>query len=141
MDSDSPVGTVRTGQEPGAAAADGLWRDEEIGTPRLPDPVRASAVRAGLVVCFTVIEALVALLGTMAGAWIAAPALLATILSTVLATWAVVDVWVTRQVWNQRNGVVSSPSSVARALRRERRRERRAAGRSGEPRRHLISRA
>lgn len=37
------------------------------------------------------------------------------------------DVWVTRQVWNQRNGVVSMPSSTARNLRKERRRARRAA--------------
>ncbi|MGW7593763.1 hypothetical protein ACWGK9_32240, partial [Streptomyces rubiginosohelvolus] len=36
------------------------------------------------------------------------------------------DVWVTRQVWNQRNGVVSVPSSTARQIRRERRRSRRA---------------
>ncbi|MBE1595614.1 hypothetical protein H4687_001743 [Streptomyces stelliscabiei] len=37
------------------------------------------------------------------------------------------DVWVTRQVWNQRNGVISAPSSTARSLRRERRRARREA--------------
>jgi len=53
--------------------------------------------------------------------------LLFTVLTCVVATWSVLDVWVTRQVWNQRNGVVSSPSSAARALRRERRRARRAA--------------
>jgi hypothetical protein len=35
-------------------------------------------------------------------------------------------VWVTRQVWNQRNGVLSQPSSTARDLRRERRTARRA---------------
>jgi hypothetical protein len=34
---------------------------------------------------------------------------------------------VTRQVWRQRNGVVSEPSSTARQLRRERRRARKAA--------------
>jgi hypothetical protein len=141
MDSESRTGPGRAGGAPRDVAPDGLWRDQEIGTPRLPDPVRASAVRAGLAVSFTLVEALVALLGTLAGTWIAAPAMLLTIVSTVVATWAVVDVWVTRQVWNQRNGVVSGPSSVARALRRERRRERRAARRSGEPRRHLVSRA
>ncbi|MGG8430081.1 hypothetical protein ACQ87U_37485, partial [Streptomyces lividans] len=46
---------------------------------------------------------------------------------TVVATWGVLDVWVTRQVWNQRHGVVSVPSSTARAMRRERRRARRQA--------------
>jgi hypothetical protein len=43
----------------------------------------------------------------------------------VAATWAVLDVWVTRQVWNQRHGVVSEPGSAARRLRRERRQARR----------------
>jgi hypothetical protein len=40
-----------------------------------------------------------------------------------VATWAVLDVWVSRQVWRQRHGVLSQPSSVARerALRRLRR--------------------
>jgi hypothetical protein len=51
---------------------------------------------------------------------------ISSVASTVVATWAVVDVWVTRQVWNQRYGVVSEPSSTARALRRERRARRRA---------------
>jgi hypothetical protein len=46
---------------------------------------------------------------------------LSSVASTVVATWGVLDVWVTRQVWNQRHGVVSVPSSTARALRRERR--------------------
>jgi hypothetical protein len=66
---------------------------------------------------------------------------LCTVLTSVVASWAVLDVWVTRQVWNQRNGVVSSPSSAARALRKERRRARRAAraaarGRRGRP--HIL---
>ena len=50
---------------------------------------------------------------------------ISTVVSTVVATWGALDVWVTRQVWNQRHGVVSEPSSTARALRRERRRARR----------------
>jgi hypothetical protein len=45
----------------------------------------------------------------------------------VVATWGALDVWVTRQVWKQRHGVISTPSSTARALRRERRRARRQA--------------
>jgi hypothetical protein len=62
---------------------------------------------------------------TLAESWLAFPMVISSVVSTVLATWAVLDVWVTRQVWNQRNGVVSAPSSTARALRRERRRARR----------------
>jgi len=104
-----------------------LWVDEPVGTRRMPDPVRNATVRAVLIVSLTMIQAVVAVLGTVGDSWIAAPALLSTIASTVVATWSVLDIWVTRQAWNQRNGVVSSPSSAARSLRRERRRERRAA--------------
>jgi hypothetical protein len=116
-----------------------LWVQEPVGTPRLPDPVRTAAVRAVVIVAVTLIEAMVAALAVVAESWFAAPAILATVVSTVLATWGVLDVWITRQVWNQRHGVVSSPSSAARALRRERRRARRAArakDRAG-PSRHI----
>jgi hypothetical protein len=119
-----PRGTTPAGARTPAPRP--LWTEEPVGTPRLPDPVRDSAVRAGLIVSFTLIEAVIALLAAFAGGWLAAPAMLFTVLSTVVATWAVVDVWVTRQVWNQRHGVVSSPSSVARSRRRDRRRSRRA---------------
>ncbi|MFF3564932.1 hypothetical protein ACFYXS_33310 [Streptomyces sp. NPDC002574] len=115
-----------------------LWAEEPVGRPRMPDPVRVSAVRAVLIVSFSLIAAVIAMLGAAGDSWIAAPATLTAIVGTVVATWAVLDVWVTRQVWNQRNGVISSPSSAARALRRERRRERRrarrGAGGSGGPR-------
>jgi hypothetical protein len=94
---------------------------------RLPDPVRTAAVRAVLVVAVTLIQAMVAFLSALAGSWLAFPMVISSVASTVVATWAVLDVWVTRQVWNQRHGVVSIPSSTARALRRERRRARRQA--------------
>lgn len=102
-----------------------LWVEEPARRRRLPDPVRTAAVRAVLIVAMTLIQAMVALLCTLAGSWLAFPMVISSVLSTILATWGVLDVWVTRQVWNQRNGVVSSPSSTARALRRERRRARR----------------
>jgi hypothetical protein len=92
----------------------------------MPDPVRGSAVRAVLIMSLTIIQAMVAFLCTLAGSWLAFPMVLSSVGSTVVATWSVLDVWVTRQVWNQRNGVVSVPSSSARQLRRERRRARRA---------------
>ena len=101
-----------------------LWIEEPARRRRLPDPVRTAAVRAGLVVALTVMQAMVAFLCTMAGSWLAFPMVISSVASTVVATWAALDVWVTRQVWNQRNGVVSTPSSSARALRRERRRAR-----------------
>ncbi|MER6440888.1 hypothetical protein [Streptomyces sp. NPDC001185] len=104
-----------------------LWIEEPARRRRLPDPVRTAAVRAVLIISVTLIQAVTAFLCTMAESWLAFPMVLSSIASTVAATWAVLDVWVTRQVWNQRNGVVSEPSSTARALRRERRRARRQA--------------
>ncbi|MEU9288855.1 hypothetical protein AB0D57_30305 [Streptomyces sp. NPDC048275] len=104
-----------------------LWIEEPARRRRLPDPVRTAAVRAVLIISVTLIQAMVAFLSTLAGSWLAFPMVLSSVASTVVATWAALDVWVTRQVWNQRNGVVSEPSSTARALRRERRRTRRQA--------------
>ncbi|MFJ6666909.1 hypothetical protein [Streptomyces sp. NPDC091383] len=103
-----------------------LWVEEPARRHPLPDPVRAAAVRALIIISVTLIEAMVAFLCTMAESWPAFPMVISSVVSTVAATWAVVDVWVTRQVWNQRHGVVSEPSSTARALRRERRARRRA---------------
>jgi len=122
-----------TGQPDGSALPDAreqtfrrpLWVEEPARRRRLPDPVRTAAVRAVLIVAVTLIQAMVAFLCTLAGSWLAFPMVLSSVVSTIVATWAVLDVWVTRQVWNQRHGVVSEPSSTARALRRERRRARR----------------
>ncbi|WCH97708.1 hypothetical protein POD33_28630 [Streptomyces moderatus] len=101
-----------------------LWVEEPAPRRRMPDPVRRSAVRAVLIIALTLIQAMVALLCTLAGSWLAFPMVISSVVSTVVATWGALDVWVTRQVWNQRNGVVSAPSSTARSLRRERRRAR-----------------
>ncbi|WP_043683225.1 hypothetical protein [Streptomyces xylophagus] len=104
-----------------------LWIEEPARRRRLPDPVRTAAVRAVLIIAVTLIQATVAFLCTMAGSWLAFPMVISSVASTVVATWGALDVWVTRQMWNQRNGVVSEPSSTARALRRERRRAQRQA--------------
>lgn len=103
-----------------------LWVEEPARRHPMPDPVRTAAVRALLIIAVTLIQAMVAFLCTLAESWLAFPMVISSVASTVVATWAVVDVWVTRQVWNQRYGVVSEPSSTARALRRERRARRRA---------------
>ncbi|MBA0051045.1 hypothetical protein E0L36_09095 [Streptomyces sp. AJS327] len=91
--------------------------------PRLPDPVRSAAVRAVILVALTLVLLMVAVLCSFAGVWLAFPMVLVTVAATIAATWGVLDVWVTRQVWVQRYGVVSQPSSVARRRR----------GRRGEP--------
>jgi hypothetical protein len=116
-----------------------LWFEEPARRRRMPDPVRTAAVRAVLIIAVTLIQAMVAFLCTLAGSWLAFPMVLSSVASTVVATWGALDVWVTRQVWNQRNGVVSIPSSTARALRRERRRARRQA-RAAERRQARIQR-
>ncbi|MEV7089268.1 hypothetical protein AB0O07_25830 [Streptomyces sp. NPDC093085] len=108
----------------------GLWVEVPAKSYRMPDPVRTAAVRAVIITAVTLIQAMIAFLSTLAGSWLAFPMVLSSVASTVVATWGVLDVWVTRQVWNQRYGVVSVPSSTARELRRERRRARKAAGRA-----------
>nr|WP_256096036.1 hypothetical protein [Streptomyces sp. EN23] len=110
----------------GAEVPRQLWVEEPASKRRMPDAVRTAAVRAVLIMSVTIIQAMVAFLSTLTGSWLAFPMVLSSVASTVVATWAVLDVWVTRQVWNQRNGVVSVPSSTARQIRRERRRSRRA---------------
>ncbi|WP_344321091.1 hypothetical protein [Streptomyces macrosporus] len=81
---------------------------------RLPDPVRAAAVRAVILVAVTLVLVMIAVLCSLAMVWLAFPMVLVAVASTVITTWGVLDVWVTRQMWIQRNGVVSTPSSAAR---------------------------
>ncbi|WP_414720447.1 hypothetical protein [Streptomyces sp.] len=91
---------------------------------RMPDPVRAAAVRAVILVAVTLVLVMIAVLCSLARVWFALPTVLLAVASTVVTTWGVLDVWVTRQMWVQRNGVISTPSSVAREygpLRRGRR--------------------
>ncbi|MEU7379593.1 MULTISPECIES: hypothetical protein [unclassified Streptomyces] len=119
--------SAHTGGRTGLPSYKPLWVEEPARRRRLPDPVRSAAVRAVLIVSVTLIQAVVAFLFSVSGSWLAFPMVLSSVASTVVATWAALDVWVTRQVWNQRDGVVSVPSSTARARRRERRQARREA--------------
>ncbi|TQK43244.1 hypothetical protein FBY35_4701 [Streptomyces sp. SLBN-118] len=146
MDTDERRGGVRA-----TSCADvsrQLWVEEPAVRRRMPDPVRTAAVRAVIIASLTMIQGMIAFLCTLAGSWLAFPMVFSSVGSTVVATWAVLDVWVTRQVWNQRHGVVSVPSSTARQLRRERRRARRTAraaqrqpGPSARPRSSIAGRA
>ncbi|MGW4029884.1 hypothetical protein ACWEFL_11265 [Streptomyces sp. NPDC004838] len=125
MDTDERRGGTPAGDDQRVSRQ--IWVEEAAAKRRLADPVRRAAVRAVLIVSLTLIQAMIAFLSTLTGSWLAFPMVLSSVVSTVVATWAVLDVWVTRQVWRQRYGVVSEPSSSARGLRRERRRARRAA--------------
>ncbi|WP_394814680.1 hypothetical protein [Streptomyces millisiae] len=82
--------------------------------PRMPDPVRAAAVRAVIIIALTLTQVVIVLLCTLAGSWLALPMAFCSLGSTVVATWAVLDIWITRQAWQQRHGVISTPSSAAR---------------------------
>ncbi|MGW6982759.1 hypothetical protein ACWGE1_25530 [Streptomyces sp. NPDC054932] len=109
------------------AAGRGLWVEEPARRHRMPDPVRTSAVRAVLIVSVTLTQATIAFFLTLAGSWLGLPMALGAIAGTIVATWGVLDVLITRQAWNQRYGVLSEPSSTARRRRRETRRAPRAA--------------
>ncbi|MQS06979.1 hypothetical protein [Streptomyces alkaliphilus] len=89
--------------------------------PRMPDPVREAAVRAVLIAALTLVQLLAAVLCTLAKSWAAFPMMLVTIAGTIITTWAFLDIWITRQMWRQRHGVVSLPSSAARRRPLERR--------------------
>ncbi|MFD3723145.1 hypothetical protein [Streptomyces sp. NPDC058674] len=117
----------------GRSAARGLWVEEPARRRRMPDSVRASAVRAVLIVAVTLTQATVAFFLTLTGSWLAFPMALGAVAGTIVATWGVLDVWITRQTWNQRYGVLSEPSSTARRRRREARREARRAAREPGP--------
>ncbi|MER5464220.1 hypothetical protein ABT010_26735 [Streptomyces sp. NPDC002668] len=138
MDRDERRGVVRATSH--ADVPRQLWVEEPAVSRRMADPVRTAAVRAVIIASLTMIQGMVAFLCTLTGSWLAFPMVLSSVGSTVVATWAVLDVWVTRQVWNQRNGVVSIPSSTARQLRRERRTARRMA-RADAPQAERIRRS
>ncbi|MEU9109318.1 hypothetical protein AB0D54_34350 [Streptomyces xanthophaeus] len=103
----------------GVRAAAGLWVEEPARRRRMPDPVRTAAVRAVLIVAVTLTQATISFFLALTGSWLALPMSLGAVAGTVVATWGVLDVWITRQTWNQRYGVLSAPSSTARARRRE----------------------
>ncbi|MEU9303023.1 hypothetical protein [Streptomyces sp. NPDC048269] len=106
----------------GGGGTRGLWIEEPARRRRMPDPVRTSAVRAVLIVALTLTQATVTFFLTLTGSWLAFPMALGAVAGTIVATWGVLDVWITLQTWNQRYGVVSEPSSTARSRRREARR-------------------
>ncbi|MEV8537144.1 hypothetical protein [Streptomyces sp. NPDC051211] len=95
----------------------GLWVEEPARRHRMPDPIRAAAVRAVLIVAVTLTLASITFFLALTGSWLAFPMVLISVGGTIVATWGVLDVWITRQMWKQRHGVVSVPSSTARGRR------------------------
>ncbi|MET7760087.1 hypothetical protein ABZT27_36165 [Streptomyces sp. NPDC005389] len=109
-----------------ARSARQLWVEDDRARRRMPDPVRTAAVRAVMITSVTLVLAVVAFFSSVTGSWLAFPVTVCAVVSTVVATWSVLDIWITRQVWRQRNGVVSEPSSTARPPLRAKREESRA---------------
>ncbi|MER6201617.1 hypothetical protein ABT234_30150 [Streptomyces sp. NPDC001586] len=126
MSSDEGGGGADSGAYAGVAGR-GLWVEEPARRRRMPDPVRTSAVRAVVIVAVTLTQATITFFLTLTGSWLALPMALCAIAGTIVATWGVLDVLITRQMWNQRYGVLSAPSSTARRRRREARRAARGA--------------
>ncbi|MFE5948216.1 hypothetical protein [Streptomyces sp. NPDC056480] len=106
-----------------ARSARQLWVEDDRARRRMPDPVRTAAVRAVMITSVTLVLGVVAFFSSVTGSWLAFPVTVSAVVSTVVATWSVLDIWITRQVWRQRNGVVSEPSSTARPPLRAKREE------------------
>ncbi|MFD9411732.1 hypothetical protein ACFWBN_32635 [Streptomyces sp. NPDC059989] len=117
----------------GGGGRSGLWVEEPARRRRLPDPVRASAVRAVVIVAVTLTQATITFFLSVTGSWLAFPMALGAVAGTIVATWGVLDVVITRQTWNQRYGVFSEPSSTARPRRRDAGRSARAGRESRGP--------
>jgi hypothetical protein len=65
---------------------------------RMPDEVRNSVVRAVLVFAFTLLGGITVYLSLYAGSWFSAPALLYTLIMVVVSVWAVLEIFVARQI-------------------------------------------
>jgi hypothetical protein len=75
---------------------------------RLPDEVRAAAVRAGIAFAFTLVCLMVTVLASLARSWGVLPALLITAAGVLASTWCLLDIGIARQVAAQRQ----SPGST-----------------------------
>ncbi|MFJ8627747.1 hypothetical protein ACIRD3_33605 [Kitasatospora sp. NPDC093550] len=84
---------------------------------RLPDEVRAAAVRAVLSLAFTLVGVVVATLASYAGSSMLAPALMAMGLGVFATMWCLLEILVSRQVAAQRMRAPGSahPMSGSRA--------------------------
>ncbi|MFJ9776866.1 hypothetical protein ACIRVF_37485 [Kitasatospora sp. NPDC101157] len=69
---------------------------------RLPDEVRAAAVRAVLCLAFTLVGVVVATLASYAGTWLMTPALLAMGLGVFGTMWCLLEILISRQIAAQR---------------------------------------
>ncbi|MFI8085684.1 hypothetical protein ACIF6L_33460 [Kitasatospora sp. NPDC086009] len=80
---------------------------------RLPDEVRAAAVRAVLCLSFTLVGLVVAALGSYADSWLMTPALMAMGLGVFGTMWCLLEILISRQVAAQRMRGPNSASPMA----------------------------
>ncbi|AXI76623.1 hypothetical protein [Peterkaempfera bronchialis] len=90
-------------------------RTEGTRRRRLPDEVRAAAVRAWLSFAFTLVCLMVTVLASLAGTWVLLPALLVTALGVLTSTWCLLDIWIARQVAAQRTWGTGTGTAWANA--------------------------
>ncbi|MER7584648.1 hypothetical protein [Kitasatospora sp. NPDC097691] len=76
---------------------------------RLPDEVRAAAVRAVLSLAFTLVGVVVATLASYAGSWMLTPALMAMGLGVFATMWCLLEILISRQIAAQR---IRTPGSA-----------------------------
>ncbi|MFJ3219836.1 hypothetical protein ACIPLC_28465 [Kitasatospora sp. NPDC086801] len=69
---------------------------------RLPDEVRAAAVRAVLCLSFTLVGVVVATLASYADSWLMTPALMAMGLGVFGTMWCLLEILISRQIAAQR---------------------------------------
>ncbi|GAA2828437.1 MULTISPECIES: hypothetical protein [Kitasatospora] len=79
---------------------------------RLPDEVRAAAVRAGLAFAFALVAMIVATLASYAGSPMLTPALGALALGVFSTAWCLLDVVISRQIAAQRRRGPNSASPL-----------------------------
>ncbi|BFV60435.1 hypothetical protein KCMC57_up55390 [Kitasatospora sp. CMC57] len=89
---------------------------------RLPDEVRAAAVRAWMFLSCTLISLIVATLASYASSWLLAPALMATALGVFGTAWGLLEILISRQIAAQQQRGPDSAEPMAGS--RERRRTR-----------------
>ncbi|MFI9788440.1 hypothetical protein ACIHEI_33750 [Kitasatospora sp. NPDC051984] len=79
---------------------------------RLPDEVRAAAVRAGLAFAFTVVTVIVAVLASWSHTTLIVPALATMAMGVFILAWCLIDIVVSRQVAASRRRAPHSASPM-----------------------------
>ncbi|MFF2630941.1 hypothetical protein ACFVUN_34900 [Kitasatospora griseola] len=88
---------------------------------RLPDEVRAAAVRAGLAFAFTVVTVIVAVLASWSHTTLIVPALAMMAMGVFVLAWCLIDVVVSRQVAASRRRTPNSAGPLDGSRERARR--------------------